>query len=114
MGRTPSAAADDDDAPTTTTASSYGLAADCPVTWSDDAMLMTSSLCYGDEMTPEPGSVMAERNWRVVPLVALVAAGVLGNTLVCVSVSVERRLHSVTNYFLVSLADSRYIYITFV
>jgi len=79
MGRTPSAAADDDGAPTTTTASSYGLAADCPVTWSDDAMLMTSSLCYGDEMTPEPGSVMAERNWRVVPLVALVAAGVLGN-----------------------------------
>ena len=31
------------------------------------------------------GHFMAkEHNWRVVPLVALVAAGVLGNTLVCV------------------------------
>jgi hypothetical protein len=43
-------------------------------------------------------------NWRVLPLWALVAAGVTGNTLVCVSIVVERKLQNVTNYFLVSLA----------
>lgn len=43
-------------------------------------------------------------NWRVAPLWALVAAGVTGNTLVCASIVVERRLQNVTNYFLVSLA----------
>lgn len=43
-------------------------------------------------------------NWRVLPLWALVAAGVTGNTLVCASIVVERKLQNVTNYFLVSLA----------
>jgi len=73
------------------------------VTWSV-AMLMTS-LCGGDGATaaePAVGGAVAW-NWRVVPLLALVAAGVVGNTLVCVSVFIERRLHNVTNYFLVSL-----------
>ena len=43
-------------------------------------------------------------NWRVLPLWALVAAGVVGNSLVCASIIVERKLQNVTNYFLVSLA----------
>jgi len=43
-------------------------------------------------------------NWRVLPLWALVAAGVTGNALVCASIVVERKLQNVTNYFLVSLA----------
>ena len=72
------------------------------VAWSD-ATSMTS-FCDEVGMTSEPVMGVVEWNWRVVPLVALVAAGIVGNTLVCASVLIERRLHNVTNYFLVSLA----------
>jgi len=58
-------------------------------------------------MTSDPVMGVVEFNWRVLPLVALVAAGIVGNTLVCASVAIERRLHHVTNYFLVSLAANR-------
>jgi len=81
---------------------------DClyPVTWSD-AMLMTSLQCDDVYMTAEPEVGVMECNWRVVPLVVLIVAGVVGNTLVCASVVIERRLQNVTNYFLVSLTDIR-------
>jgi len=75
------------------------------VAWSD-ATSMTS-FCDEVGMTSEPAMGVVDWNWRVVPLVALVAAGIVGNTLVCASVIVERRLHNVTNYFLVSLAVSK-------
>jgi len=96
MGRTLKDIADGQSTPT--------YVDDClhPVTWSD-AMLMTS-LCGDVAMTSEPVMGVVEWNWRVIPLVALVAAGIVGNTLVCASVATERRLHNVTNYFLVSLA----------
>jgi len=79
---------------------------DClhPVTWSDTISM--TSLCGDLETTSDPVMGVVEWNWRVVPLVALVTAGVVGNTLVCASVAIERRLHHVTNYFLVSLADN--------
>ncbi|XP_013417405.1 5-hydroxytryptamine receptor 2C [Lingula anatina] len=43
-------------------------------------------------------------NWMVLFLGILVIAGMLGNILVIVAVSVEQKLHNVTNYFLLSLA----------
>lgn len=93
----------------TRTTSAWSYANDCmrrQVTWTD-AMLM-ASLCDDVDMTSNPVrddvDAMTQWNWRVVPLVLLVAAGIVGNTLVCASVAIERRLHSVTNYFLVSLA----------
>ena len=42
--------------------------------------------------------------WHMFCLLVLVAAGVVGNSLVCVAVCVEKKLQNVTNYFLVSLA----------
>ena len=81
------------------------------VTWSDTISM--TSLCDDVEMTSEPAVGVIEWNWRAVPLVALVAAGIVGNTLVCASVLIERRLHNVTNYFLVSLASYGDLQLTF-
>jgi 7 transmembrane receptor (rhodopsin family) len=49
-------------------------------------------------------AIVHRARWEVLLLLALVAAGVTGNLLVCVAVAVERKLQNVTNYFLVSLA----------
>jgi len=49
-------------------------------------------------------AVVSLWRWEVLLLLMLVAAGVTGNVLVCVAVKVERKLQSITNYFLVSLA----------
>ena len=43
-------------------------------------------------------------NWPVLFLLPVVIFGVAGNILVCMAVSMEKRLQSVTNYFLLSLA----------
>lgn len=45
-----------------------------------------------------------EVNWSVIPLLLVVLGGVVGNSLVCVAVYVERQLRNTTNYFLVSLS----------
>jgi len=44
------------------------------------------------------------RNWQVFLLFLIVLAGITGNVLVCIAVSIEKKLHNVTNYFLMSLA----------
>jgi len=52
---------------------------DClrPVTWSDAAVIsVTSSLCSDVTMTSGPAMGVAEWNWRVLPLVALVAVAI--------------------------------------
>jgi len=47
-----------------------------------------------------PGVVLGQWRWEVLLLLTLVAAGVTGNVLVCVAVRIERKLQSITNYFL--------------
>lgn len=50
-------------------------------------------------------STMEENyNWAILILSPLIVFGVSGNTLVCMAISMEKRLQSVTNYFLLSLA----------
>ena len=43
-------------------------------------------------------------NWEVLGLLPIMLFGIMGNILVCMAVSMEKRLQSVTNYFLLSLA----------
>ncbi|KAH3812993.1 5-hydroxytryptamine receptor 2A-like [Dreissena polymorpha] len=45
-----------------------------------------------------------KNNWLVLLLIPLIMFGVAGNILVCMAITMEKRLQSVTNYFLLSLA----------
>ena len=45
-----------------------------------------------------------EKNWHMLFLFLIVLVGITGNVLVCIAVTIEKKLHNVTNYFLVSLA----------
>ena len=47
---------------------------------------------------------LVEKNWAALLIVAVVAVTVTGNILVILAVSLERKLHNATNYFLMSLA----------
>ncbi|ELU17504.1 hypothetical protein CAPTEDRAFT_141683 [Capitella teleta] len=49
-------------------------------------------------------AAVGTRNWEALLLLLVVFAGVLGNVLVCVAISVEKKLQNITNYFLMSLA----------
>lgn len=57
-----------------------------------------------EKSSSSEAGISAGSKWQVFFLFFLVAAGVTGNVLVCIAVSVERKLQNVTNYFLVSLA----------
>jgi 5-hydroxytryptamine receptor 2 len=45
-----------------------------------------------------------ELNWPILILSILAVTGTLGNLLVCVSISLDKQLQTVTNWFLFSLA----------
>nr|WNH96633.1 5-HT2-2 [Sinonovacula constricta] len=55
-------------------------------------------------MTSSSDDAFKEYNWAVLSLLPVAIFGVAGNILVCMAVSMEKRLQSVTNYFLLSLA----------
>ena len=46
----------------------------------------------------------SKNHWLSLLLLPLIMVGVVGNILVCMAVTMEKRLQSVTNYFLLSLA----------
>jgi len=50
------------------------------------------------------GADVVVYNWEVLVLLPIMLFGIMGNILVCMAVSMEKRLQSVTNYFLLSLA----------
>lgn len=45
-----------------------------------------------------------EFNWPILTLSILALSGTLGNLLVCISISLDKQLQTVTNWFLFSLA----------
>nr|WNH96632.1 5-HT2-1 [Sinonovacula constricta] len=51
-----------------------------------------------------PGGMEGPFNWGVLFLLPITLFGITGNILVCMAVSMEKRLQTVTNYFLLSLA----------
>ena len=61
-----------------------------------------SSNVASDNVTS--GSAGSRNNWQVFFLFIIAVAGITGNVLVCLAVSVEKKLQTVTNYFLLSLA----------
>lgn len=60
--------------------------------------------CLANEQVSKEYLEPPQYHWLALVLLAIPLAGVLGNSLVCIAVWQERRLHNVTNFFLVSLA----------
>lgn len=55
-------------------------------------------------MTNSSTALEPEYNWVILFLSPLIIFGIAGNILVCMAISMEKRLQTVTNYFLLSLA----------
>ena len=67
--------------------------------------LMNDSDFYSNMNVSHLGNeTSSDYYWGVLLLLPIVVFGVAGNILVCMAVSMEKRLQSVTNYFLLSLA----------
>ena len=62
---------------------------------------MTSTANLTEDIMPFDSN---ELNWPVLALSILAVSGTLGNLLVCVSISLDKQLQTVTNWFLFSLA----------
>ncbi|XP_003737836.1 D(2) dopamine receptor-like [Galendromus occidentalis] len=60
--------------------------------------------CLLNDVSREYIEATPTYQWLALVLLVIPLAGVVGNSLVCIAVWQERRLHNVTNFFLVSLA----------
>lgn len=67
-----------------------------------DILLNESSL--SNNMTNSSTALEPEYNWVILLMSPLIVFGIAGNILVCMAISMEKRLQTVTNYFLLSLA----------
>lgn len=63
----------------------------------NDSDLETSA----ETSTPQPQQLDTLNNWWAMLAVILVISTATGNVLVCLAITLERRLQNVTNYFLV-------------
>ncbi|XP_069389432.1 5-hydroxytryptamine receptor 2A [Paralichthys olivaceus] len=57
---------------------------------------------YGSQCPPR--AMAAEKNWAALLILVVIAVTVMGNILVILAVSLEKKLQNATNYFLMSLA----------
>ncbi len=57
---------------------------------------------YGSQCLPH--EVAVEKNWAALLILVVIAVTVMGNILVILAVSLEKKLQNATNYFLMSLA----------
>lgn len=53
---------------------------------------------------PHPDDGRGGYNWKYLFVIVFIAAGSVGNILVCLAICLDRQLQNVTNYFLLSLA----------
>lgn len=66
----------------------------------------TDAGCQGNWSRAEcpPGEAAPEKNWAALLILVVIAVTVMGNILVILAVSLEKKLQNATNYFLMSLA----------
>lgn len=57
---------------------------------------------YGSQCPPS--EQLVEKNWAALLILVVIAVTVMGNILVILAVSLEKKLQNATNYFLMSLA----------
>ncbi|XP_052784856.1 5-hydroxytryptamine receptor 2C-like [Mya arenaria] len=73
--------------------------------WSTIPMWNTSDfIAQNNSNSSDSDGLVAAYHWEVFTLLPIMLFGITGNILVCMAVSMEKRLQSVTNYFLLSLA----------
>lgn len=73
----------------------------CNVT-ADFDHIMNSS-CEGN-LTTLLFPILHEKNWPALLIIIVIVITIFGNILVILAVSLEKKLHNATNYFLMSLA----------
>lgn len=59
---------------------------------------------YGPLCPAGPKAMALEKNWAALLILLVIAVTVMGNILVILAVSLEKKLQNATNYFLMSLA----------